>query len=425
MTTGTRITDNLAAISLWNHPHPGNPTLAGTGYVGGYWKKTWSGTDAPPNAKPTERELYPVWDAVRKKYVWRWRKIRAVRQKRYVDPHPYTCSIESYSDAEYAYWHKDFYPPYGNTFDGNRTFRFTYGKGYSVTRNYDVNNGAIAMRGKLREKIVGSEFNMGVFLGEGREALRMIFNAATQLRKALQAARRFDVAGMYKAVGAAYRSSQTTRKGKLNEKFVFERWLEAQYGWLPLLGDAEDGAKALAKILNFPMCQKYRVRSRFADTGVTNSWTIKSYELECFTHAQIIAEIYEVDIPGLIGLTDPASVAWELVPFSFVADWFIPIGNYLAARGLASSLTGRFTETVVYKEYFQCDKLDNGSQTIYTKQAYYRSKYISMNRTVSTTLSVPKPRIKPLGMVPSWKRAANAVSLLVVTGAGMRSWRQN
>lgn len=32
---------------------------------------------------------------------------------------------------------------------------------------------------------------------------------------------------------------------------------------------------------------------------------------------------------GRLGFTNPASVAWELTPFSFVIDWFAPIGNWL------------------------------------------------------------------------------------------------
>jgi hypothetical protein len=30
-----------------------------------------------------------------------------------------------------------------------------------------------------------------------------------------------------------------------------------------------------------------------------------------------------------MGLLNPLSLAWELLPYSFVADWFVPIGGYL------------------------------------------------------------------------------------------------
>lgn len=31
-----------------------------------------------------------------------------------------------------------------------------------------------------------------------------------------------------------------------------------------------------------------------------------------------------------LSLTNPLEVAWELVPFSFVVDWMLPIGDYLS-----------------------------------------------------------------------------------------------
>lgn len=37
------------------------------------------------------------------------------------------------------------------------------------------------------------------------------------------------------------------------------------------------------------------------------------------------------DLPGRFGLLNPLEVIWELVPLSFVADWFLPIGDYLSA----------------------------------------------------------------------------------------------
>jgi hypothetical protein len=33
--------------------------------------------------------------------------------------------------------------------------------------------------------------------------------------------------------------------------------------------------------------------------------------------------------PAALGFTNPLVVAWEVVPWSFVVDWFIPVGRYL------------------------------------------------------------------------------------------------
>jgi hypothetical protein len=30
-----------------------------------------------------------------------------------------------------------------------------------------------------------------------------------------------------------------------------------------------------------------------------------------------------------LGLTNPLAIAWELVPFSFVLDWLVPVGTWL------------------------------------------------------------------------------------------------
>jgi len=40
------------------------------------------------------------------------------------------------------------------------------------------------------------------------------------------------------------------------------------------------------------------------------------------------------------GLDNPFLVAWELVPLSFVADYFLPIGRVIAGMGAVSALYG-------------------------------------------------------------------------------------
>lgn len=40
-----------------------------------------------------------------------------------------------------------------------------------------------------------------------------------------------------------------------------------------------------------------------------------------------------------LGLLDPLTLAWELIPFSFVVDWFLPVGTYLSQLTALNGLT--------------------------------------------------------------------------------------
>lgn len=415
MTTGSIISDHTAPYQTGYTPHypPYAWVNQAVGSVGTKYTKTWSGGDAPATPKTLET-------------VWRWlpgarrptpyrRVVRLPRRAKFED-HPYSCSIEQWFDSPIAYTVPG---PFGK--DQFTTFKVEFGLGYSVKpESLWGANDEIALIGKLRERIVGSDFNAGVFLGEGHQTLGLIFNAATRIAKSKRALFRGDPLQAIAALGPdGKKIPDWVKKYQLrpHSKDAANLWLEMQYGWLPLVHDAYAGAQALAKLLEFPLVQTYKVRKRKAIQiasvnpyiAVGNDW-----EFAGTTRTQYIARLKEANIPSLIGLSDPASVGWELVPFSFVADWFIPIGEYLAARGLAQSVTGTFVKTITRVERFNCSALKSASPNVVfiTQPQYFRS-YVVMTREVSSTLSVPKPSFKPLGDVPSWRRCANAVSLLV------------
>jgi hypothetical protein len=288
--------------------------------------------------------------------------------------------------------------------------KIDYGYQYGTASSDEWNsNDTIAALGKLREKVAGSDFNAGVFLAEGSKALTMIADSAVRIRKGLTAIKRGDVIGAAKALGSK-------RPTKVH-KTASANWLELQYGWMPLVKDAYGGAEFLGKLLNFPMVQTYKVRRKKKMNGTWSfpGWTSK--KADASTTYQILARLTEVDPYQLSGLTDPASIVWELTPYSFVADWFIPIGNYLAARSLASALTGTFVTTKVRRvSAAYTGHPGAGNAFVSTSHITHPScnwTQINVDRTVSTTLSVPVPRFKPLSDVPSWKHCANAVALLV------------
>jgi hypothetical protein len=200
---------------------------------------------------------------------------------------------------------------------------------------------------------------------------------------------------------------------------VASNWLQLQYGWLPLLKDVYDGAEFLAHHLSYPLQKVVRVHRRVKGT-VANDYGYATFGgALCYTKLDIKAIIAEKDVVALSGLTDPLSVAWELLPYSFVIDWFIPVGNYLQARGLSNSLKGLFVVSI--KEFASAKGLQGTNFEISEGDGYEWMK-IHFRRLLYNDLEVPFPSFKPLGKVASWKHCANAVALLVSSFSGNRAF---
>jgi hypothetical protein len=369
-------------------------------------------------------------------YLKYWEERRNKRRTTLVD-HPYTMALEFWTDANIAQWViLDSFPPHAPIGGGASRFRATYGEGFnSLLASMWGSNDTIALQGKLREKIVGSDFDMGVFLGEGHQALQMLGQTATRLLNAYRSFRKMDVPGVAKALGVSpvrvRDIIRRSKKGDEPDKVTAARaWLELQYGWIPLVKDVYGAAEALAQQLNEPAVQTYRVRRKIQrDWTAVSSPNIKSYDYLAVVRGQLIARLSEVNVAALNGLGDPSSILWELTPWSFVADWVIPIGSYLTARGLDQAVSGVFVTTISRREWFFTDsgKVAN-PWYVYTTGYNYTQMRVQVERTVSSSLLTPLPRFKSLDKIVSWKRAANAVALLVAGFSGEkatlgRAWR--
>jgi len=411
MTTGNKVDDRRslfqrdATLYPQGFYYPGTSELAGA-----YYSRSWTGTDRPKVKKLYERNYLRLRDG--RLISFRRRINPPVIKRLKDDPHPY--------DVTYTYTRSSGYEQRWSYTDGT-----LHQVNHEIAAPYTLvdassewtTNDTIATIGKLRNEIAGSDFNAAVFLGEGREALAMITNSAVRIRKALTSLKR----GNFAAVASAL--EQPDLKRKLSHKKAFAgNWLAAQYGWFPLVKDAQNGAEYLARFLEFPFVQRYKVRKTKPLKVTTNTSQGMSSFAYGYTRTQIVAYVREVNEVQLSGLTDPASLLWELTPYSFVADWFIPIGNYLAARSLSQAVAGTFVTTKTRKvatQYIQ-GPYSNASGVFTFSNAQAEEKLSTTTRTVSTTLDVPLPSWKPLSSVASWQHCANAVALLV-SGFGSRS----
>lgn len=372
----------------------------GTSTHGFYWVKTQSGTDWP-SKKGTYLKHW-IYDSSGNRYLHR--DVLSPKPRRaLVEDHPYTVTVSSWSKNLAAIYQSSIPRTLWGTPD--QLFGSYLGTGNTTW----LANDDIALIGRLRTAIAGSDFNVGIVLGEGHQTLRLIADAATRIYRGLNAAKRLDYSGaLYALTGSHGRMPRGVRRTASN------MWLELQYGWKPLVQDIHSGAEFLAQKLNFGYQQSYKVRLK-KKGGLTTTSPLYFFadagENVCY--GQLIARVREVDVPALAGLTDPLSVAWELLPWSFVADWVIPVGAYLSARGLAQSLQASYVKTITSRfTVTQCHAVQTSSLSPVTVQPIWRQSDITSVRTVSSSLSIPLPGVKPLSSVLSWQHCANAVALL-------------
>lgn len=375
MTTGTIITDSRQLTS-----HPVTPGV--TFLVGSYHAVSFSGRNSPHNQK-TEN--------------------------------PFTKSV-NHTEDPWIIWSRRL--PGAPTQYGN--FTDTFGGTFYNWDNFSLitANDDISAISRIGEKSGQTSFNASVTLAESGEALSMIGSTAYSLATAIKKVKRGDMRGAAKAMSVSPRSRNRKPSESANE--ISGRWLELQYGWLPLIGDVSNAAKAVSQVLNGPMTQSIRTsKSRSTEDTVVHGNYV--YVDRKRSHKKYWTVRVKTAVnPFQLSLVDPLMVAWELMPYSFVADWFLPIGDYLSAQ--------KVRQVLPVKDVIISQKLDSYRKPVGYTGSPINNGFVPLNggelsafahqvyfvRAVSADLpSVPLPSFEPLDEVFGYRRAMNAISLLV------------
>jgi hypothetical protein len=288
-------------------------------------------------------------------------------------------------------------------------------------------NDQLKLLGKLREKMSGSDFNMSVFLGEGHQTLKMIGDTAIKIAKSLRHLRKGDLAGSARSLlegtsRAPIKPYSQMKPFRPTAERMSSHWLELQYGWLPLLKDVEAGAEALAYQLSAPAQQTFRMsvsrESNLLKTTAGFKAPVIGTSRRVHRRSLKVIVSEKPSFMATLGLTNPELVAWELLPFSFVADWFIPIGSYLEARAITSCIVAK---------YVTSDKRTGTRWTpissAFTHPVRATFRQVAFDRSISAAPKLPLPSFKPLSQVASWQHCANAIALVTqfATGGKVRT----
>lgn len=295
---------------------------------------------------------------------------------------------------------------------------------------------------KLFRSAKDQSVNLGIIFAERKQTSQLVLSTARQIAEAQRAAR----AGAWKIAldSLGVRVDHKQRKGYFdrnglrlfgrtpnpknnwgrvaaNSKELANRWLELVFGWRPMLQDIEDSIIALAKARERVFRTRIAAAATFRqqEANTNESWEglpVRRSENAIYARRYVLfVDITHDGRKSLseLGITNLASIVWEVTPFSFVWDWIFPIGRFLdsldAFAGLSFSKGSNtfFEKTDVrYKcantraEYGGYRKIDGTASKL----------HIDCQRSVMTSFpDIPLPYFRPKF---SSERAVTSLALI-------------
>ena len=188
---------------------------------------------------------------------------------------------------------------------------------------------------KALNELKNQNIHLGQFIAEAQRTANLIGNRSSQIAAQVRKYR-----ALHPKLWKRVKKWQTGKR--LAKRFwsrIPSNWLELQYGWKPLLSDVYGALAHLNQVDRGPLIH---VEGRVTDTS-TRDITLGTglSGVSCYARLETKATAYvnlwyELNSPALaefsqLGLVNPIEICWELLPYSFVVDWFLPIGPWLSA----------------------------------------------------------------------------------------------
>lgn len=261
--------------------------------------------------------------------------------------------------------------------------------------------------------LASADAGAGADIGQTRKTIDEFAVMAQRFAAALLALKRGNV-----KLAAKNLIGLTGKNGTRSvSKTISELWLEYIYGIKPLMHDLYELQQIVHQKLNKPVVITSTGRGKFkheAQTDAESGWHLEgtnSFSAHTTLRATIVnRSLYKLNEAGLI---NPLAIAWELVPWSFAIDWFVPIGQTLQAitAGCGLQSEGGWTSIHVKTTWSQRRNLTfNGWGFGYVDGGYYLEEGFTFSRYAHADF--PLPRLFADTTPYSTVRALNALALV-------------
>lgn len=264
---------------------------------------------------------------------------------------------------------------------------------------------------KLYDKVKNQKVNLGQALAERAQTAGLLADAAIRAAKALKALR----------AGNLSSAAKTLFPG--GGKQMANDWLVYQYGIKPLISDIKGAAELLAtpnELQYDVIVKKKLIHPRLKVDEESNSASFP-HVTTCYSegYTEVTYKVrLKVTSAGArvfneVGLANLPAIGWELLPYSFIIDWLLPIGNYLNNQDAFDNLEVVYaTKTVFHKENVTFERVCGGNAGGYiypTQTVGFINTRVSCVRSLITIPKLPTPSFKdPV----SAGHIANAIALI-------------
>lgn len=188
---------------------------------------------------------------------------------------------------------------------------------------------------KAYNRLSEERSNLGETLGEFKATGNMAAKRIRQVAEIALALKR----GNFSHLGDMIKGNVPKGVKRLSaSRRLADGWLELEFGWKPLVQDVFDSLSILQTKFETGTSRLSKGNGTKGGFGVNDSSDFASIIRRIENNGpnastKLYSEVSNANIAKLnaLGIANPAALAWDLLPFSFVVDWFIPVGPALAS----------------------------------------------------------------------------------------------